>query len=218
MNKSQYAVAIGARPFAGQSRGFIWASSWFLPVSKRASRPRFAPSAPPRFPNPSHKRADDENPDFPPLACTPVNTPSVRPPTSSRRPQGGLPCIERTRDAHGRSNVPRPLQSRFEARQKPEGYTSTQTGLKRLRTQITAFRGNENRKGRHQAPPTYTQAQTHSCKRRVRRFLFWWSVAYTVPAVVGVTAPLRPRRRHRPPASPRAPSRTWTGRRTVRGR
>ncbi len=23
-------------------------------------------------------------------------------------------------------------------------------------------------------PPTYTQAQTHSCKRRVRRFLFWW--------------------------------------------
>ena len=154
MNKSQYAVAIGARPFADQSRGFIWASSWLLPVSKRASRPRFAPSAPPRFPNPSHKRADDENPDFPPLACTPVNSPSVRPPTSSRRPQGGLPCIERTRDAHGRSNVPRPLQSRFETRKKPEGYTSTPTGLKRLRTglqrfrtQITTFHVNENGKG-----------------------------------------------------------------------
>ena len=138
-------------------------------------------------------------------------------PAAARKAPPPPPCIERTRDAHGRSNVPRPLQSRFEARKKPEGYTSTQTGLKRLRTQITAFRGNENRKGRHQAPPTYTQAQTHSCKRRFRRFLFWWSVAYTVLAVVGVTAPLRPRRRHRPPASPRAPSRTWTGRRTGRG-
>ena len=27
------------------------------------------------FPNPAHKRADDENPDFPPLARTPVNSP-----------------------------------------------------------------------------------------------------------------------------------------------
>ena len=41
----------------------------------------------------------------------------------------------------------RPLQRRFKARKKPEGYTSTPTGLKRLKTQITAFRGNENGKG-----------------------------------------------------------------------
>lgn len=41
----------------------------------------------------------------------------------------------------------RPLQRRFKARKKPEGYTSTQTGLKRLKTQITASRGNENGKG-----------------------------------------------------------------------
>ena len=41
----------------------------------------------------------------------------------------------------------RPLQSRFKARKKPEGYTSTPTGLKRLKTQITASRGNENGKG-----------------------------------------------------------------------
>lgn len=66
----------------------------------------------------------------------------------------GHPCIERMRDAHERSNVLRPLQSRFKARKKPEGYTSTTTGLKRLktglqrfRTQITAFHGNGNGKG-----------------------------------------------------------------------
>ena len=41
----------------------------------------------------------------------------------------------------------RPLQRRFKARKKPEGYTSTPTGLKRLKTQITAFRGNKNGKG-----------------------------------------------------------------------
>ena len=41
----------------------------------------------------------------------------------------------------------RPLQRRFKARKKPDGYTSTPTGLKRLKTQITAFRGNENGKG-----------------------------------------------------------------------
>lgn len=41
----------------------------------------------------------------------------------------------------------RPLQRRFKARKKPEGYTSTPTGLKRLKTQITAFRDNENGKG-----------------------------------------------------------------------
>ena len=78
---------------------------------------------------------------------SPCRTPSVRPPTSNRRPQGGHPCIERMRDAQGRSNVLRPLQRRFKARKKPEGYTSTPTGLKRLRTQNTASRGNENGKG-----------------------------------------------------------------------
>ena len=78
---------------------------------------------------------------------SPCRTPSVRPPTSDRRPQGGRPCIERTRDAHRRSNVLRPLQRRFKARKKPEGYTSTPTGLKRLRTQITAFHVNANGKG-----------------------------------------------------------------------
>ena len=41
----------------------------------------------------------------------------------------------------------RPLQRRFKARKKPEGYTSTPTGLKRLKTQITAFRINGNGKG-----------------------------------------------------------------------
>ena len=85
---------------------------------------------------------------------SPCRTPSVRPPTSNRRPQGGHPCIERMRDAHGRSNALRPLQRRFRARKKPEGYTSTPTGLKRLktglqrfRTQNTAFHVNENGKG-----------------------------------------------------------------------
>ncbi|MCT6836463.1 MAG: hypothetical protein M3036_02260 [Bifidobacteriales bacterium] len=46
-----------------------------LLVSKRASRPRFALSVPPRFPNPAHKRTDDEKPDFPPLARTSINSP-----------------------------------------------------------------------------------------------------------------------------------------------
>ena len=55
----------------------------------------------------------------------PCRTPSVRPPTADCRPQGGHPCIERMRDAHGRSNALRPLQRRFKARKKPEGYTST---------------------------------------------------------------------------------------------
>ena len=78
---------------------------------------------------------------------SPCRTPSVRPPTSDRRPQGGHPCIERTRDAQGCSNVLRPLQRRFKARKKPEWYTSTPTGLKRLRTQNTVFRINENERG-----------------------------------------------------------------------
>lgn len=56
-------------------RGFVWASSGLLLVSKRASRPRFATSVPPRFPNPAHKWADAENPDFPPLARTSINSP-----------------------------------------------------------------------------------------------------------------------------------------------
>ena len=77
----------------------------------------------------------------------PCRTPSVRSPTSDCRPQGGHPCIERTRDAHGRSNILRPLQRRFKARKKPEWYTSTPTGLQRFRTQITAFHVNANGKG-----------------------------------------------------------------------
>ena len=42
---------------------------------------------------------------------------------------------------------PRPLQSRFKARKKPEGYTSTPTGLKRLKSQNTAFHGDGNGRG-----------------------------------------------------------------------
>ena len=107
---------------------------------------------------------------------SPCRTPSVRPPTSNRRPQGGHPCIERMRDAQRRSNALRPLQSRFKARKKPEGYTSTLTGSKRLKTAKYGVSRQRERKGDAiRRPPTYTQAQTHSCKRRVRRFLFWWS-------------------------------------------
>ena|GEM_PF-5178468 len=40
----------------------------------------------------------------------------------------------------------RPLQRRFKARKKPEWYTSTPTGLKRLKTQHMAFHGNRNGK------------------------------------------------------------------------
>lgn len=106
---------------------------------------------------------------------SPCRTPSVRSPASDRRPQGGHPCIERMRDAQGRSNALRPLQRRFKARKKPEGYTSTTTGLKRLKTQKYGVSWQRERKGDAiRRPPTYTQAQTHSCKRRVRRFLFWW--------------------------------------------
>ena len=39
--------------------------------------------------------------------------PSVRPPTSDRRPQGGHPCIERMRDAHGRPNIPQTASEAF---------------------------------------------------------------------------------------------------------
>lgn len=69
----------------------------------------------------------------------------------------------------------RPLQRRFKARKKPEGYTSTPTGLKRLKTANYCVSWQRKRKGDAiRRPPTYTQAQTRSCKRRVRRFLFWW--------------------------------------------
>lgn len=61
---------------------------------------------------------------------SPCRIPSVRPPTSNCRPQGGHPCIERMRDAHGRSNVPRPLQRRFKARKKPVGVHEYPNGLK----------------------------------------------------------------------------------------
>ena len=60
------------RPAQGLYLGFIWAFAGL----QTGFTPRFAPSAQPRFPNPTHKRADDENPDFPPLARTPVNSPS----------------------------------------------------------------------------------------------------------------------------------------------
>ena len=75
-------------------------------------------------------------------------------------PQSLLSCIERMRDAHGRSNVHRPLQRRFKARKKPEGYTSTPTGLKRLKTQNTAFHSNENGKG----TPSGVPQPIHKCK------------------------------------------------------
>ena len=56
----------------------------------------------------------------------------------------------------------RPLQRRFKARKKPEGYTSTPTGLKRLKTQNTAFQVNtKTERGRHQASPNlYTSANS----------------------------------------------------------
>ena len=58
-------------PLSGLYRVFIWAfaglQAGFTPSLRSV---RF-----PRFPNPSHKRADGENPDFQPLACTSVNSP-----------------------------------------------------------------------------------------------------------------------------------------------
>ena len=101
------------------------------------------------------------------VRLSPCRTPSVRPPTSDCRPQGGHPCIERTRDAHGRSNVLRPLQRRFKAQKKPEGYTSTPAGLKRLKTQITAFRVNENGKG----TPSGVPQPIHKRKLILRSFM-----------------------------------------------
>lgn len=40
-------------------------------------------------------------------------SPSVRPPTSNRRPQGGHPCIERMRDAQRHSNIPQTASEAF---------------------------------------------------------------------------------------------------------
>ena len=70
----------------------------------------------------------------------------VRPhPTAARR-AATLASSEHEMRKGARISL-RPLQRRFKARKKPEGYTSTQAGLKRLKTQITASRGNENGKG-----------------------------------------------------------------------
>ena len=66
-------------------------------------------------------------------------------PTAARR---AATLASSEREMHMGARIPlRPLQRRFKARKKPEGYTSTPTGLKRLKTQNTAFRGNENGKG-----------------------------------------------------------------------
>ena len=58
-------------PLSGLYRVFIWAfaglQTGFTPLLRSVRSPR--------FPNPAHKRADNENPDFPPLACTPINSP-----------------------------------------------------------------------------------------------------------------------------------------------
>ena len=66
-------------------------------------------------------------------------------PTAARR-AATLASSEREMHMGARISL-RPLQRRFKARKKPEGYTSTPTGLKRLKTQNTAFRGNRNGKG-----------------------------------------------------------------------
>ena len=94
-------------------------------------------------------------------------------PTAARR-AATLASSEREMHMGARISL-RPLQRRFKARKKPEGYTSTPTGLKRLKTAKYGVSRQRKRKGDAiRRPPTYTQAQTHSCKRRVRRFLFWW--------------------------------------------
>lgn len=92
---------------------------------------------------------------------SPCRTPSVRPPASNCRPQGGHPCIERTRDAHGRSNVLRPLQSRFKARKKPEGSRVPQRAKNVLKRKIRRFTSMGTERGRHQASPNlYTSANS----------------------------------------------------------
>lgn len=66
-------------------------------------------------------------------------------PTAARR-AATLASSEREMRKGARISL-RPPQRRFKARKKPEGYTSTPTGLKRLKTQNTAFHGNGNGKG-----------------------------------------------------------------------
>lgn len=61
--------------FNCHSRGFIWASSGLLLVSKRASHLRLAPSVPRVFRIRLINERTAKNPDFPPLARTPVNSP-----------------------------------------------------------------------------------------------------------------------------------------------
>ena len=66
-------------------------------------------------------------------------------PTAARR-AATLASSEREMHKGARISL-RPLQRRFKARKKPEGYTSTPTGLKRIKTQNTAFHVNANGKG-----------------------------------------------------------------------
>ena len=66
-------------------------------------------------------------------------------PTAARR-AATLASSEREMHMGARISL-RPLQRRFKARKKPDGYTSTPTGLKRLKTQNTAFHSNGNGKG-----------------------------------------------------------------------
>lgn len=56
-------------------RGFIGASSGLLPVSKRASRPRLAPSVPRVFRILLINERTTKTPDFPPLARTSIDSP-----------------------------------------------------------------------------------------------------------------------------------------------
>lgn len=55
---------------------------------------------------------------------SPCRIPSVRPPTSDCRPQGGHPCIERMRDAHGRSNIPQTAPEAFHGNENGKGTPS----------------------------------------------------------------------------------------------
>ena len=77
----------------------------------------------------------------------------VHPHLTAARRAATLASSEREMHMGARISL-RPLQSRFKARKKLEGYTSTPTGLKRLktglqrlRTRKTAFHGNGNGKG-----------------------------------------------------------------------
>lgn len=70
----------------------------------------------------------------------------VRPhPTAARR-AATLASSEREMRKGARTSSDR-FRGVLRHEKKPEGYTSTPTGLKRLKTQITAFHGNGNGKG-----------------------------------------------------------------------